>query len=67
MGLFRSSVPPTVAARRKLWADFSRDPQTQALQITPEELRRLHTIFMLSGLSTRGELLTALNRIRWRP
>lgn len=70
MSLFRTSIPPNVAERRKLWADFRNDPQTLAtLRVTPDELQRLHTVFMLSGLTSRSQLIAALNRIRcgWHP
>ena len=69
MSLFRSSSSrPT--GRRKLWEDFRNDRQTLAtLRVTPEEFERLHTVFMISRITERRELIDALNRLRcgWRP
>ena len=56
--------------RRKLWEDFRSDSQTLAvLRITPDEVQRLHTVFMLSRFTEKRQLIEALNRIRcgWHP
>jgi hypothetical protein len=66
MSLFRSSGPH--AGRRKVWDDFRNDRKTLAmLRVTPEEVARLHTVFMLSRFTERRQLIEALNRLRWRP
>jgi len=53
------------ADRRKLWEEFLSDHQTLAvLRVTPDEVSRLHTVFMLSRFTERRQLINALNRIR---
>jgi hypothetical protein len=56
--------------RRKVWEDFRNDRQTLAvLRITPDEVQRLHTVFMLSRFTEKRQLIDALSRIRcgWHP
>jgi hypothetical protein len=66
MSLFRSSGPTD--RRRKVWDDFRNDRKTLAmLRVTPEEVARLHTVFMLSRFTEKRQLIEALNRLRWRP
>ena len=74
MSLFRSSSRSsgqvTSIDRRKLWEDFRNDRETLAvLRVTPDEVTRLQTVFMLSRFTERRQLIEALNRIRcgWRP
>jgi len=63
MSLQQSSGHP--ADRRKLWEEFLNDHQTLAvLRVTPDEVSRLHTVFMLSRFTERRQLINALNRIR---
>lgn len=66
MSLFRSSSSrPT--GRRKLWENFRNDRKTLAtLRVTPEEFERLHTVFTISRIADRHELIEALNRLRGR-
>ena len=62
--------PRATPDRRKLWEDFRNDQQTLAtLRVTPDEIARLHTVFMLSRFTDKSQLVGALNRIRcgWRP
>jgi hypothetical protein len=62
--------PDATSDRRKVWEDFRNDQQTLAtLRVTPDEVTRLHTVFMLSRFTERRQLIEALNRIRcgWRP
>ena len=69
MSLHQSSGHAT-PNRRKLWEDFRNDRQTLAtLRVTPDEVDRLHTVFMLTRFTERRQLINALNRIRcgWRP
>ena len=66
MSLHQSSSHAT-SDRRRLWEDFRNDRQTLAiLRITPDEVERLHTVFMLSKITERVQLIDALNRIRCR-
>jgi hypothetical protein len=65
MSLYQRSGHGISPDRRKVWEEFSKDQQTlELLRITPDEVRRLHTVFMLSRFTERRELLEALNRIR---
>ena len=65
MSLYRRSGDATPPDRQRVGEDFSKDRQTLAvLRVTPDEIRRLHTVFMLSRLTERRELIEALNRIR---
>jgi hypothetical protein len=53
-----------------VWEQFRNDKKTLAmLRVTPEEVSRLQTVFMLSRFTERHQLIEALNRIRcgWRP
>ncbi len=66
MSLPQSSGHAT-SGRRRLWDDFRNDRQTLAiLRVTPDEVERLHTVFMLSRITERRQLIDALNRIRCR-
>jgi len=70
MSLFRSSGDAQPVSRRKVWDDFRTDYKTLAmLRVTPEEVARLQTVFMLSRFTERSQLLDALSKIRagWRP
>lgn len=71
MSLFRSmgyTNPAAPSDRRKVWNDFRNDHKTLTmLRVTPEEVARLQTVFLLSRFTERRQLLEALNRIRWRP
>jgi hypothetical protein len=71
MSLFRSSNyvdPSKPVDRRKIWQQFCNDKQTLAtLRVTPEEVSKLQTVFMLSRYTERRELIEALNRIRFKP
>jgi len=68
MSLFRSTGYKAPVDRKKLWNDFRNDHKTLAmLRVTPEEVSRLQTVFMLSRYTERRELLDALNRLRFRP
>lgn len=73
MSLFRSSNyidPSKPVDRRTVWEQFRNDKKTLAmLRVTPEEVSRLQTVFMLSRFTERHQLIEALNRIRcgWRP
>jgi hypothetical protein len=65
MSLHRRSGDATPLDRQQVWEEFSKDRLTlEVLRITPDEVRRLHTVFMLSRFTERRELLEALNRIR---
>jgi hypothetical protein len=51
--------------RRRLWEEFRTDNQTLAiLRVTPDEVNRLHTVFMISAITERGQLISALHRMR---
>ena len=51
--------------RRRLWEDFRTDNQTLAtLRVTPDEVERLHTVFMLSGFTEKQQLISALQLMR---
>jgi len=55
--------------RRKLWEEFCNDQVTLAImKITPDELARLHNVFLMSGYTEKHEILNALKLIRrgWR-
>lgn len=66
MSLHQSSGHTPPADRRKLWEDFRNDQQTHAiLRITPDEVERLHTVFMLSRFTEKSQLIDALNRMRY--
>jgi hypothetical protein len=72
MSLFRSTsvVPSQPVDRRKVWDDFRNDHQMLAtLRVTPDEVSKLQTVFMLSRFTERQQLIEALNKIRcgWRP
>jgi hypothetical protein len=65
MSVFRSSGPGP-KDRRKLWEDFRNDLTTLAvLRVTPDEVERLHTVFMISKMTERHELIAALSRLRY--
>jgi hypothetical protein len=65
MSLYRRSGDETPVDRQQIWEDFRNDRQTlEMFRITPDEVSRLHTVFMLSRFTERRELLEALNRIR---
>jgi len=50
-----------------LWENFRNDRKTLAtLRVTPEEFERLHTVFTISRIADRHELIEALNRLRGR-
>ena len=70
MSLFRSSGDLKPVDRKKVWNDFRNDYKTLAmLRVTPEEVSRLQTVFMLSRFTERQQLIDALNKIRcgWHP
>jgi hypothetical protein len=76
MSLFRSTsyvrpVPPAPPTdRRKLWDDFRNDQKTLTmLRVTPDEVAKLQTVFLLSRFTERRQLIEALNKIRcgWHP
>ena len=51
--------------RRKVWNDFCNDQvMLSIMRITPDELSRLHNVFLMSSMREKQELLNALNRIR---
>ena len=65
MSLFKSSNGPEHFDRRRLWEDFRADNQTLAiLRVTPDEVERLHTVFMLSGFTEKRQLISALHLMR---
>jgi hypothetical protein len=67
MSLFRSMVKAPPTGRRKVWDEFRNDHKTLAtLRVTPEEFARLQTVFMLSRITERRQLIEALNKIRCR-
>ena len=68
MSLFRSTGDRKPINRKKVWEDFRKDYKTLAmLRVTPEEVTRLQTVFMLSRFTERRQLIEALNKLRWRP
>jgi hypothetical protein len=51
--------------RRRLWEDFRADNQTLAIfRVTPDEVERLHTVFMISAFTEKQQLISALHRMR---
>lgn len=55
--------------RRKLWEEFCNDQVTiSIMKITPDELARLHNVFLMSGFTEKHEILGALKLVRrgWR-
>jgi hypothetical protein len=59
----------TQAERRKVWEEFTADQITlSVMKITPDELARLHNVFLMSGSIGKRDLLNALKLIRrgWR-
>jgi len=71
MSLFRNMGDVKAAPaidRRKVWNDFRNDRKTLTmLRVTPDEVAKLQTVFLLSRFTERRQLIEALNRIRWRP
>ncbi|HXN85678.1 MAG TPA: hypothetical protein VN867_06380 [Candidatus Binataceae bacterium] len=52
--------------RRRLWEDFQADNQTLAIfRVTPDEVERLHTVFMISAFTEKQQLISALHRMRF--
>ena len=65
MSLFKSAGAAEHTDRRRLWEDFRADDQTLAIfRVTPEEVERLHTVFMLSGFTEKRQLISALHLMR---
>jgi predicted nuclease of restriction endonuclease-like RecB superfamily len=67
MSLSDSSGRGTQEARRKVWEEFTNDQvMLSIMRITPDELARLHNVFLISGIREKQDLFNALNRIRRR-
>jgi hypothetical protein len=57
----------TQPERRKVWDEFCNDQVLLSImRITPDELSRLHHVFLMSTMREKQDLLNALNRIRRR-
>jgi len=53
--------------RRKLWEEFCNDQLTVSImRITPDEMAKLHNIFLMSSWREKSEILGALRVIRGR-
>jgi len=69
MSPFENMGRGTQEERRKVWEEFTGDQITLSImKITPDELSRLHNVFLISGSIGKQELLNALKLIRrgWR-
>jgi hypothetical protein len=65
MSPFENVGPTTQEDRRKVWEEFSSDQITLSImKITPDEMARLHNVFLMSGSVGKQELLNALRLIR---
>lgn len=55
----------TQEERHKVWEEFTSDQITLSImKITPDEIARLHNVFLMSGTVGKQELLNALRLIR---
>ena len=69
MSPFENAGRATQEDRRRVWEEFCSDQVTLSImRITPDELARLHNVFLMSGSIEKRELLNALKLIRrgWR-
>ena len=65
MSPFKNARAAEPNHRRQLWEDFRTDNQTLAIfRVTPDEVDRLHTVFMISGFTEKQQLISALHRMR---